>query len=85
MCQSPQVVAQSAVNHALWSGSHKFESLLPLPLCGHVKKKIKKQCVKDPVKTDVPNELYVSLIYLMARFMNIGILVKIYRICVLEF
>jgi hypothetical protein len=38
-----QVVAQSAVNHALWSGGHKFESILPLPLCGHVKKK-KKNC-----------------------------------------
>ena len=37
------MVAQSAVNHALWSGGHKFESPLPLLLCGHVKKKKKKK------------------------------------------
>ena len=34
---------QSVVNHTLWSGGHKFKSLLPLPLHGHVKKKKKKK------------------------------------------
>ena len=37
-----QVVAQSAVNHALWSEGQKFESPLLLLLRGHVKKKKKK-------------------------------------------
>jgi hypothetical protein len=35
----PQKVAQSVVNHALWIGSHKFESLFFLPLRAHVKKR----------------------------------------------
>jgi hypothetical protein len=40
--ERPQEVAQSAMNHVLWSVGHKIESPLPLPLCGHVKKKKKK-------------------------------------------
>ena len=37
----PQEVVQSVVNYALWSGGHKFESPLLLPLRGRVKKKKK--------------------------------------------
>ena len=39
MQYSPQVVVQLTVNHTLWSGGYKFESLLSLLLRGHVKKK----------------------------------------------
>ena len=36
------MVAQSAVNHILWSGGHKFKFPLPLSLRGHIKKKTMK-------------------------------------------